>query len=73
MATQEFLGRWHDVNAMVFAVALRMGGSISAEHGIGVLKRDDLPRVKDRTAIDVMRGIKALLDPLGIMNPGKVL
>ena len=73
MATQEFLGRWHDVNAMVFAVALRMGGSISAEHGIGVLKRDDLPRVKDGTAIDVMRGIKALLDPLGIMNPGKVL
>jgi D-lactate dehydrogenase (cytochrome) len=38
-----------------------------------VLKRDDLPRVKDRTAIEVMRGIKALLDPLGIMNPGKVL
>ncbi|MGN6410854.1 MAG: FAD-binding oxidoreductase [Nitrobacter sp.] len=73
MATPEFLGRWHDVNAVVFAVALRMGGSISAEHGIGVLKRDDLPRVKDRTAIDVMRGIKALLDPLGIMNPGKVL
>ncbi|MBN9148194.1 MULTISPECIES: FAD-binding oxidoreductase [unclassified Nitrobacter] len=70
---QDFLGRWHEVNAVVFAIALRMGGSISAEHGIGVLKRDDLPRVKDRTAIDVMRGIKALLDPLGIMNPGKVL
>jgi D-lactate dehydrogenase (cytochrome) len=70
---QEFLGRWHEVNAVVFAIALRMGGSISAEHGIGVLKRDDLPRVKDKTAIEVMRGIKALLDPLGIMNPGKVL
>ncbi|WP_319797955.1 FAD-binding oxidoreductase [Nitrobacter sp.] len=70
---QDFLGRWHEVNAVVFAIALRMGGSISAEHGIGVLKRDDLPRVKDRTAIEVMRGIKALLDPLGIMNPGKVL
>ncbi|WP_438276190.1 FAD-binding oxidoreductase [Nitrobacter sp.] len=70
---QEFLARWHEVNAVVFAIALRMGGSISAEHGIGVLKRDDLPRVKDRTAIEVMRGIKALLDPLGIMNPGKVL
>jgi D-lactate dehydrogenase (cytochrome) len=70
---QEFLGRWHDVNAVVFAIALRMGGSISAEHGIGVLKRDELPGVKDRTAIEVMRGIKTLLDPLGIMNPGKVL
>jgi D-lactate dehydrogenase (cytochrome) len=73
MTAQEFLGRWHDVNAVVFAIALRMGGSISAEHGIGVLKRDDLPGVKDRAAIELMRGIKALLDPLGIMNPGKVL
>jgi D-lactate dehydrogenase (cytochrome) len=73
MTAQEFLDRWHDVNAVVFAIALRMGGSISAEHGIGVLKRDELPNVKDRTAIELMRGIKALLDPLGIMNPGKVL
>ena len=52
---------------------LRMGGSISAEHGIGVLKRDELPDVKDRTAIELMRSFKALLDPHGIMNPGKVL
>ncbi|EAQ36672.1 FAD linked oxidase [Nitrobacter sp. Nb-311A] len=73
MTTEEFLARWREVNAVVFAIALRMGGSISAEHGIGVLKRDDLPRVKDKTAIEVMRGIKALFDPLGIMNPGKVL
>ena len=69
----DFLGRWHDVNAVVFAIVLRMGGSISAEHGIGVLKRDELPEVKDRVAIELMRGIKAMLDPLGIMNPGKVL
>jgi D-lactate dehydrogenase (cytochrome) len=50
-----------------------MGGSISAEHGIGVLKRDELPDVKDKVAIELMRGIKAMLDPAGIMNPGKVL
>jgi FAD/FMN-containing dehydrogenase len=68
-----FLARWHDVNAVVFEIVLRMGGSISAEHGIGVLKRDELPAVKDKTAIELMRGIKAMLDPLGIMNPGKVL
>src|SRR3954468_19045776 len=68
-----FLARWHDVNAVVFDIVLRMGGSISAEHGIGVLKRDELPEVKDKTAIELMRGIKAMLDPLGIMNPGKVL
>jgi FAD/FMN-containing dehydrogenase len=69
----DFLARWHEVNAVVFAIVLRMGGSISAEHGIGVLKRDELPDVKDKVAIELMRGIKAMLDPLGIMNPGKVL
>ena len=69
----DFLARWHDVNAVVFEIVMRMGGSISAEHGIGVLKRDELPDVKDKVAISLMRGIKAMLDPLGIMNPGKVL
>jgi FAD/FMN-containing dehydrogenase len=71
--TADFLGRWHEVNAVVFAIVMRMGGSISAEHGIGVLKRDELPDVKDKVAIELMRSIKAMLDPLGIMNPGKVL
>jgi FAD/FMN-containing dehydrogenase len=71
--TADFLGRWHEVNDVVFAIVLRMGGSISAEHGIGVLKRDELPEVKDKVAIELMRGIKAMLDPFGIMNPGKVL
>lgn len=68
-----FLARWHDVNAAVFEVVLKLGGSISAEHGIGVLKRSELPVVKDKVAIELMRQIKATLDPLGIMNPGKVL
>src|SRR6478752_5482492 len=71
--TADYLARWHDVNAVVFEIVLRMGGSISAEHGIGVLKRDELPDVKDKTAIELMRAIKAMLDPRGIMNPGKVL
>jgi FAD/FMN-containing dehydrogenase len=69
----DFLARWHDVNAVVFDIVLKMGGSISAEHGIGVLKREELPDVKDKVAIELMRAVKALLDPLGIMNPGKVL
>ena len=71
--TADFMARWHEVNEVVFAIVLRMGGSISAEHGIGVLKRDELPDVKDKVAIDLMRSFKAMLDPLGIMNPGKVL
>jgi FAD/FMN-containing dehydrogenase len=69
----DFLARWHEVNAVVFAIVMRMGGSISAEHGVGVLKCDELPEVKDKVAIELMRGIKAMLDPHGIMNPGKVL
>ena len=71
--TADFLRQWHAVNAVVFEIVLRMGGSISAEHGIGVLKRDELPDVKDKVAIELMRAIKSTLDPLGIMNPGKVL
>src|SRR5215813_5626975 len=69
----DFLARWHDVNEVVFDIVLKLGGSISAEHGIGVLKRDELPQVKDKVAIELMRQVKAMLDPLGIMNPGKVL
>ena len=71
--TADFLARWHEVNAVVFEIVLKMGGSISAEHGIGVLKRDELPDVKDATAIALMRQLKAVFDPQGIMNPGKVL
>ena len=51
----------------------RLGGSISAEHGIGALKRDELPHYKSALELDLMRAIKRTLDPRGIMNPGKVL
>jgi len=69
----EFLKRWGDVNAVVFGVVKKHGGSISAEHGIGVMKRDILPSVKDPVALDLMRTLKKTLDPKGILNPGKVL
>ena len=69
----EFLKRWEDVNAVVFAVVKKYGGSISAEHGIGVMKRDLLPTVKDPVAYALMRDLKRLLDPKNILNPGKVL
>jgi FAD/FMN-containing dehydrogenase len=49
------------------------GGSISAEHGVGQLKRDQLLRYKSALELSLMRSIKNALDPLGIMNPGKVL
>ena len=68
-----FLKRWDEVNAVVFAVVKKYGGSISAEHGIGVMKRDLLPTVKDPVALELMRDLKRMLDPNGILNPGKVL
>jgi D-lactate dehydrogenase (cytochrome) len=69
----DYLRRWDEMNAVVFAVVKKFGGSISAEHGVGVMKRDLLPSVKDPVALDLMRSIKHLLDPKGILNPGKVL
>ena len=68
-----FLARWDAMNEVVHAIVARMGGSFSAEHGIGRLKRDLLARMKDPGALTVMRRIKAALDPNGIMNPGKML
>ena len=68
-----FLKHWNEVNAAVFAVVKKYGGSISAEHGIGVMKRDLLPSVKDPVALGLMRELKRMLDPKNILNPGKVL
>jgi len=62
-----------EVNKVVYDIVRRLGGSISAEHGIGALKRDELPHYKAALELDLMRAIKGVLDPRGIMNPGKVL
>ena len=62
----------HAVNAIVYDAVQRCGGSISAEHGIGQLKRDELPLRKPAVALDMMRAIRHALDPSGVMNPGKV-
>jgi len=68
-----FLARWEEVNEIVHGIVAEMSGSFSAEHGIGRLKRDLLAQAKDPAALEVMRRVKAALDPQGIMNPGKVL
>ena len=52
---------------------MAFGGSISAEHGVGRLKRDELADIRPKAATDTMRAIKLALDPLGIMNPGRVV
>jgi D-lactate dehydrogenase (cytochrome) len=68
-----FLAHGRDVEQAVFETVRAFGGSISAEHGIGQLKLEQLKNHKSAVALDVMRRIKDALDPNGIMNPGKVL
>ncbi|HSK41320.1 MAG TPA: FAD-binding oxidoreductase [Arenibaculum sp.] len=68
-----FLARWDEVNRAVHDLVMALDGSISAEHGIGTFKRDELPRVKSAVELDLMRLVKRSLDPEGLMNPGKVL
>jgi FAD/FMN-containing dehydrogenase len=73
MDKRDFLSCWDEVNARVYELVIKLGGSISAEHGIGVMKRDLLAMAKDPVELDIMRDIKQALDPQNIMNPGKVL
>ena len=61
------------VNTVVYDAVVAHGGSISAEHGIGALKRDELARRKSPVALRLMRTIKAALDPAGMLNPGRLL
>ena len=68
-----FLANWEALNAAVHEIVLDLGGSISAEHGIGRLKRDLLPHAKQKLEIELMRKIKAAFDPNFILNPGKLL
>ncbi len=71
--SRDFLAWSAQVNSVVYDVVHALGGSISAEHGIGALKRDELPHYKSALELELMRAIKHSLDPRGIMNPGKVL
>jgi FAD/FMN-containing dehydrogenase len=73
MAAEEFLARSQDIHELVYAYFVRAKGSISAEHGIGQLKRERLAATKNPTALDLMRRIKAALDPDNRLNPGKIL
>ena len=68
-----FLARWDEVADAVHGIVLRLGGSISAEHGIGRMKARALESVKSEAELAMMRRIKAVFDPRGILNPGKLL
>ena len=68
-----FMALWDDVGAIVYDETVKLRGSISAEHGIGRLKKALLREVKDPVALALMGDLKRMLDPLNILNPGKVI
>jgi FAD/FMN-containing dehydrogenase len=72
-ANAALMERRAEVNARVYEAVTALGGSISAEHGVGQLKRDEIRTHKDPLELELMRALKAALDPRGLMNPGKVL
>ncbi|WP_332671598.1 FAD-binding oxidoreductase [Aromatoleum sp.] len=69
----DFIDRTPEVNRIVHDLVAELGGSISAEHGLGQLKRAEIIRYKSEVELDLMRTIKRSLDPAGLMNPGKVV
>jgi FAD/FMN-containing dehydrogenase len=69
-----FLAQWEEgVNTLVYDQVQRFDGSISAEHGVGSLKIDKLPKHKGPVALGLMRALKQALDPQGTLNPGRVV
>jgi D-lactate dehydrogenase (cytochrome) len=73
MDKEAYIAEWPRMNRIVHDIVADLGGSISAEHGIGRLKREELTRYKSAVEIEMMRKVKTALDPKGIMNPGKVV
>ncbi|GJD49872.1 putative FAD-linked oxidoreductase [Methylobacterium crusticola] len=73
MDRMAFLAAWPRFNRIVHDIVHELDGSIAAEHGVGLIKRDELLRYKDPVALDLMHRLKAALDPHGLLNPGKVL
>jgi FAD/FMN-containing dehydrogenase len=69
----QFLGQWEEVQQTVHDIVKEFGGSISAEHGIGLMKVAQLPRYKSHEELDAMRALKRAFDPKNILNPGKLI
>ncbi|HEY1299372.1 MAG TPA: FAD-linked oxidase C-terminal domain-containing protein, partial [Stellaceae bacterium] len=68
-----YLGRWQAFNDIVHGIVRELQGSISAEHGVGIMKRDEITHYKPAVEIELMRRIKGALDPQNIMNPDKLV
>ncbi|MBS1208970.1 MAG: putative D-2-hydroxyglutarate dehydrogenase [Proteobacteria bacterium] len=72
-ANSAFIDRTPEVNRLVHDIVASLGGSISAEHGLGQLKREEIKRYKSSIELEMMRRIKQAFDPDGVMNPGKLI
>jgi FAD/FMN-containing dehydrogenase len=72
LARDEFVAKCTTVNDKIFAVVKKYGGSISAEHGVGLSKKPYLSYSRSETEIGLMKAIKVVFDPNSIMNPGKI-
>ena len=73
VGTEALVPRRDEVNRIVYDTLDDFGGSISAEHGLGQLKREEIRRHKSALELELMHALKRTLDPLGLMNPGKLL
>jgi len=71
--TAAYMDRWEEITHAVNEIVLDLDGSISAEHGVGRFKKDDMPHIKSPEELDLMKLVKAALDPKGLMNPNKLL
>ncbi|MDX1452909.1 MAG: FAD-binding oxidoreductase [Oleiphilaceae bacterium] len=72
LAKDEFFAQCQKVNKWVFDIVEKHQGSVSAEHGVGLVKKDYLHYTRSHTELELMRGIKRVFDPKGVMNPGKI-
>ncbi len=71
--TAAFMAEYERLNRIVHDMVESMGGTFSAEHGVGRLKKEEMVRYRSAVELDLMRAIKGVVDPKGLMNPGKVL
>ena len=73
MTKADYLAHWENLNRVIHDIVADLGGSISAEHGIGQLKRDELAHYASAEKMKLLRAIKGAIDPENRLNPGKVV